>query len=132
MTEAIVSILILGGSLFVLAGSIGLLRFPCFYSRVHAVSLASTAGLGLLIIGEVLHFTFLGGGFSFKGLLVLAFILLTTPVSAHALGRAAYKIGTSCGTPPVIDEYAARKATSTDTLSAASSPEKEHSNELVP
>lgn len=131
MSEAIVSVLILGGSFFTLAGAVGLLRFPCFFARLHAAGLVTTAGLGLLILGEVVYFSLLHGAFSFKGLLVIAFVLITTPVSAHALGRAAYKINTRCPEPPVIDEYAARRAASLETVSAASEPEVNETNELV-
>jgi multicomponent Na+:H+ antiporter subunit G len=53
MTELVSAILILAGLAFFLAGSIGLLRLPDLYSRLHALGKADNLGLGLLIAGLV-------------------------------------------------------------------------------
>jgi len=46
---------LLGGAVFLLVGAIGLLRFPDFYTRLHAVSVCDTMGAGLVLIGLMLQ-----------------------------------------------------------------------------
>jgi hypothetical protein len=46
-------ILLLGGAIFLLVGAIGALRFPDFYTRLHAVSVCDTMGAGLVLDGKV-------------------------------------------------------------------------------
>jgi multicomponent Na+:H+ antiporter subunit G len=47
--------LILGGMFFFLAGTVGLLRFPDFFTRLHALTKADNLGLGLVIAGLALQ-----------------------------------------------------------------------------
>jgi monovalent cation/proton antiporter MnhG/PhaG subunit len=124
LIEAIVSLMVIVGSLFVLAGSVGLLRLPDFYSRIHAAGLVSTAGIGLLFLAEVLYFTATEGIPSVKGIVVLIGVLVTIPVSTHMLGRAAYRMGVPFSKETVIDDYAQRppaKDQSSVTMVAANS-----------
>jgi multicomponent Na+:H+ antiporter subunit G len=55
MTEAVATVLIAAGTAFYTAGSIGLLRLPDLYCRLHALTKADNLGLGLLVAGLVLH-----------------------------------------------------------------------------
>lgn len=55
MTDALTVILILIGCWFFLAGTLGLLRFPDVYCRLHALTKADTLGLGFLVGGLTLH-----------------------------------------------------------------------------
>ena len=80
-------LLILGGALFMLAGSIGILRFPDVYCRAHAATKVDTLGIMLFILG--LAFCIGLSITSLKLLLVAAFVALTSPVAAHALCRRA-------------------------------------------
>jgi multicomponent Na+:H+ antiporter subunit G len=83
--------LLLAGSVFLLIGGIGLLRFPDLYSRIHPAGITDTAGAGLVLLGLVVH-----AGFSLvavKLLLILVFIFFTSPTSAHATARAALAAG---------------------------------------
>ncbi len=78
---------VLGGALFMLVGSIGIVRFPDVYCRAHAATKVDTLGIMLFILG-IAFFT----GFnliSLKLLFVAAFVALTAPVAAHALSRRA-------------------------------------------
>ncbi len=80
-------ILLIIGSIFVLAGTIGVIRLPDLYTRLHAASIVDTLGCMALIAGMVLQ-----AGFSIvtiKLLLVLALIFFTSPVATHALAKAA-------------------------------------------
>jgi len=80
-------ILLLGGAIFLLVGAIGALRFPDFYTRLHAVSVCDTMGAGLVLVGLMLQ-----GGLSLvtvKLLLVFYFMIFTGPTAVHALAQAA-------------------------------------------
>lgn len=85
------SILILIGLFFMIVGSFGLLRLPDFFSRTHAASKVDTVGIVIALIG----ISFLGRGWvdADKALLAAFLIMLTNPVSAHALARAAFSAG---------------------------------------
>ena len=96
MTEIqiIISILFVSiGILFMMVGSIGILRLPDFYSRTHSVSKSDTLGIIFVIIGLVVYEGFTQS--SFKLILVVLFIALSNPIGTHALARAAMKKGLS-------------------------------------
>ena len=80
-------LLLLGGSFFVLVGSIGLIRMPDFYTRNHAASITDTLGAGLIILGLVAQSPDLLG--AAKLLLIMAFLLITSPTASHALAKTA-------------------------------------------
>jgi multicomponent Na+:H+ antiporter subunit G len=80
--------LILLGSLFTLASSLGIVRFPCTFTRAHALGVASTLGIFCVMSGVVLAQGALAAGG--KAFLTVVFIFLTSPVGSHMLGRAAY------------------------------------------
>ena len=78
---------LLGGAIFLLIGAIGVLRFPDFYTRLHAVSICDTLGASLVLLGLMLQ-----GGLSLvtvKLLLMFYFMIFTGPTAVHALARAA-------------------------------------------
>ncbi|MBI1339253.1 sodium:proton antiporter [bacterium] len=80
--------LVLAGAIVTIIGSVGVLRFPDFYTRIHAASVTDTLGAGLIIVGLVL----LGGGFfvTVKLLIIWGLILITGPTASHALANAAF------------------------------------------
>ncbi|SIP94892.1 multicomponent Na+:H+ antiporter subunit G [Rhizobium sp. RU35A] len=84
-------LLLVAGSAFALMGSIGLIRFPDMFSRMHAASKAGTVGSGLLLLAAGLHSADLS--IFARALAGFFFFILTTPVSAHLLARAAHKAG---------------------------------------
>jgi len=81
------AILVLAGVFFYLAGSIGLLRLPDLYSRLHALTKADNLGLGLLIAGLALHMqdVFI----VLKLLLIWLAVLAASATSAHLIARQA-------------------------------------------
>ena len=89
LSEALISLCLLAGSLFVLIGAIGLYRLPDFYTRLHAPTKASTLGVGCLVLGSVLYFSLSRGEPSLHALLLTLFLFITAPVSAHMLAKAA-------------------------------------------
>lgn len=83
--------LLVAGLLFVLAGVVGVLRLPDFYTRLHAMGKCDTLGVGLMVMGLALrHGTWPD---ALKMLLILVFVGLANPTATHALGRAAWKTG---------------------------------------
>ncbi len=80
-------ILLLTGSLALIIGAIGMIRFPDFYTRLHAASVIDTLGCIMIITGVLFQagFTMI----SVKLVLILIFILFTTPTATHALAKAA-------------------------------------------
>jgi multicomponent Na+:H+ antiporter subunit G len=87
MINILSSILILAGVFFYLAGSIGLLRLPDLYSRLHALTKADNLGLGLLIAGVALHSQDLL--MMLKLLLIWLAVLAASATSAHLIARQA-------------------------------------------
>ncbi len=82
---------ILFGLAIMLIGSVGIIRLPDFFARTHASSMVDTVGIGVVVLGIAIiqGFTY----DSVKVLLAGAFLMLTNPVAAHALARAAYQTG---------------------------------------
>ncbi|WP_321505188.1 monovalent cation/H(+) antiporter subunit G [Breoghania sp.] len=91
MTSIIVGIALVIGSLFALSAALGLLRFKDVYMRMHAASKAGTLGSGLLLLALALHAGEMD--VATRAIAGVCFFLLTAPVSAHLLARAAYIVG---------------------------------------
>ena len=89
--DVLVWALVLGGSVFVIIGGIGLLRLPDFYTRIHAAGITDTMGTWLILIGLILYegFTLVTA----KLVMLLFFMLATGPLASHALAKAAYYRG---------------------------------------
>ena len=78
---------LVAGSIFLIIGIIGLIRLPDFFTRLHAASVVDTLGCILIMMGLMLQ-----AGLSLvtvKLILIMIFILLTSPTAAHALAKAA-------------------------------------------
>jgi len=87
----VAGILIAMGCFFVVVASIGLLRFPDFYSRIHPAGKADTLGKVLIMLGLTVY-----EGFSIasvKLLIVVAFVFIANPTAIHSLAKAAYVAG---------------------------------------
>jgi multicomponent Na+:H+ antiporter subunit G len=96
MTVA-VSLLLLLGVFFFAVGVIGVLRFPDFYSRLHAAGKVDCLAAVLVILGVALYnlqdFTVANLLVSIKILLIAVLIYVASPTATHALTRAALVIG---------------------------------------
>ena len=91
MTELIVSLFLLVGSILMLLAAIGALRMPDLPMRMHATTKAGALGSGLIMVAVAILFG--DTAVSARVLAIIVFIMLTAPVAAHVLARAGYFVG---------------------------------------
>lgn len=87
MIDVLSGLCLLAGVLFALIGGIGVLRLPDTFTRMHAASLTDTLAAGLVLLGLALQ-----AGFSLtslKHVLILGFLIVTTPTATYALAQTA-------------------------------------------
>jgi len=102
MNEIITALLLVLGSLFSFVAALGMLRLPDTVIRMHAATKAGTLGAGLILIGEVFFYAELG--IALRALAAITFLLLTAPVAAHLIGRAAYWTGVQLSSRTWVDQ----------------------------
>jgi multicomponent Na+:H+ antiporter subunit G len=102
VTDILTAVMWVAGSAFALLAAVGVLRMPDLFTRMQASTKASTLGLGCLLVGAALQ---LGDLASFIRVASIgAFVLLTTPVAAHVIARAAYLAEVPLWDGTVLDE----------------------------
>ncbi|MCC5886024.1 MAG: monovalent cation/H(+) antiporter subunit G [Gammaproteobacteria bacterium] len=103
LTEVMASLLLISGCFFYIAGTVGLLRFPDVFSRLHALTKADNLGLFLICTGLAVN----SGSPRITGLLLVVWILglLAATVSCHLIARRAIRSGQA--EPPVAEPRAA-------------------------
>nr|WP_243847150.1 monovalent cation/H(+) antiporter subunit G [Thalassobacillus devorans] len=100
----ILSLLI--GTFFIFSSSVGILRFPDVYTRLHAVTKGATLGVAGIMIGAFLFLFIEHGIISGKLILGTIFVFMTAPVSGHMISRAGYHNGVKLWDKSVRDDYA--------------------------
>lgn len=120
MNAVIISALMILGGLLMLLAAVGAARLPDVFMRMQAATKASALGAGLMVLAVAIFFGDLGT--VMRAVLVIAFIFLTAPVSAHLIGRAAYFVGVPLWEGTVVDELRDRYDLQTHRLT--SEPEK--------
>lgn len=98
----VVALVMVVGASFSLLAAIGLIRFPDLYTRMHAASKAGTIGSGLLLFAAGLHS--LDPAIFARALAAFVFFVLTAPISAHLLAKAAHQAGYRMSKLSVIDQ----------------------------
>jgi len=88
---AVLAALLAIGSFFLIIGTVGLLRLPDVYNRMHATSKATTLGAASLFLAGAVYFGPKGPGL--VSLVGIVFLFLTAPTGAHVISRAAQKMG---------------------------------------
>jgi multicomponent Na+:H+ antiporter subunit G len=96
-----VSLIVVGATLTLLA-AVGMVRMPDLYSRMQSATKASTLGVGCTMLAVAVDFADLA--ITTRVVLIVAFILLTAPISAHMIGRAAYYVGVPLWEGTTVDE----------------------------
>ncbi len=100
--ESIIGILLILGGLFYLAGSIGILRLPDTYCKLHALTNPITMGAITLTIAYIIFLIYVDINISYTSIIAVFFLLITTPIGIHMLIKAVYQKGYKmCNSNPV-------------------------------
>lgn len=84
--------LLIVGCLFILLGGYSLIRLEGFFRRVHGPAMASTLGIGCILLASIIYHFVNGSGVHPRELLITVFLFLTAPISAHLMSRAALSL----------------------------------------
>jgi len=103
LETGVAALLVIGGS-FALVGSIGLVRLPDFFMRLHAPTKASTLGVGGVLLASLL-WQWGQGDWGAREALISLFLFITAPVSANLLAQAALhrRVATAAEPPADLD-----------------------------
>ncbi|WGH77583.1 monovalent cation/H(+) antiporter subunit G [Jannaschia ovalis] len=105
--EIFLSVAVILGGFFSFIAGLGILRLPDVLIRMHATTKAGTLGSGLIMLAVVVGFGDVPT--VARGVAIMLFLLLTAPVGAHMIGRAAFRAGVPLWPPTKVDPTAARK-----------------------
>ena len=102
MKEIIITGLLVSGSGFIFFAALGVVRMPDIFLRLSCTSKAATLGIGLLLVALAVHFGELD--VSGRAMATIGFIILSTPVASHRIGRVAYLDGAPLWEGTIADE----------------------------
>jgi len=88
MLDTMIAILMFSGAFFALVASVGLLRMPDLFMRLSAATKAATLGIALVLAAVAVFFSQVG--ITGRVIAIIFFVILTAPVAAHMIARAAY------------------------------------------
>lgn len=108
--------LLLIGAIFLSLAALGLVRMPDLFMRMQSSTKAASLGIGCMLAGVAVHFGHLA--ITARIVLIIIFFLLTVPVAAHMIGRAAYFVGVRQWAGILVDELRGRYDTKTHVLSS--------------
>jgi multicomponent Na+:H+ antiporter subunit G len=118
--SVVVAGLVVAGAVLMFLAAVGVWRMPDVYTRAQASAKAGTLGIGCLLLALALH---LGeAGIAARAVLVMVFLFLTAPVSAHMMARAAYVVGVPLWEGTRVDELRGRYDPVTHALSSQDAP----------
>lgn len=120
MTALLVAAMLVFGGLLAAIAGLGLLRLPDVLIRMHSSTKAGTLGVGLILAATAVFYG--QPGPSFRALATIAFLLITAPVAAHMIARAAYRTGVPLWDRTVIDELHDAGADRRDLPAASDEP----------
>lgn len=123
LSEILVMALMLAGAFFMFLAGIGILRMPDLFLRMSSTAKAGTLGAGLLLLAAAIHF----GDFAIttRVVAIIVFLMLTAPVAAHMIGRAAYFDGVPLWKGTVRDDLRGHYRASTHALESEKVPEND-------
>ena len=123
MSELLVIVCLLAGGFFSMVAGIGIYRLPDVLMRMHASTKAGTLGVGLVVAG--LAFYTSEGYDITRAVLIVGFLLLSAPVSAHLIGRAAYRTGVQLADDTIIEEQPKHRCEPSETRREAALKERD-------
>ena len=100
LNDIVGNLFLIIGSLFLFSAGLGVLRMPDTYNRIQTGTKATTLGTITVLIG----LAFLHPAWTLKLIILIFFVMLTNPVSSHALARASHSIGVHETEAMVIDQ----------------------------
>lgn len=89
LLDTLLAGLLLIGAVFILLGSIALVKLPDFFMRLHGPTKATTLGTGAILITSGVYFSGHVEGISLHEILITLFLFMTAPVGAHMMAKAA-------------------------------------------
>ena len=104
MIDIVIAVLSTIGALAIFFASLGILRMPDFYLRLSVTVKAATLGVGLLLLCAAILFPDIS--VSTKAIAIIFFLIITSPIAAHMIGRASYFTGTPLWEKTIVDELA--------------------------
>lgn len=114
MLDVLDALLMIIGAVFLFLASLGLVRMPDVFLRLSLATKGATLGVGAVMIAAALHFNDLGVGVRTAATVI--FVLMTAPVAAHMIGRAAYFDGAPLFENTQFDELCDRYDPATHAL----------------
>jgi multicomponent Na+:H+ antiporter subunit G len=123
LREIVIMLLMFTGASLMFVASIGLLRMPDLFLRMSATAKAGTLGAGLIVLGGAIFFS--DFGIYTRSLAIIIFLMLTAPVAAHLIGRAAYFSGVPLWNGTVLDELSGHYRADTHALEVKPIPENQ-------
>jgi multicomponent Na+:H+ antiporter subunit G len=102
ISEWIAGILLVLGAFFMLIASVGLVRLPDLYMRIHAATKAPSLGIFLMVIGIIVYFFNLWT--SIEGVIVIVFVFITAPIGSHMISSVAHDMGVDKDKTTIVDE----------------------------
>jgi len=117
MATIVSAILIVIGALFMFVAALGVLRMPDLFLRMSATTKAATLGVGFILLAAAVYFNDFGT--TTRALATIIFLLITAPVAAHMIGRAAYFNGVPLWEGTLVDELQGRYDERTHILESA-------------
>ncbi len=106
MREILCAVFMVIGGLFMLLAALGIVRMPDLFTRMQASTKAATLGVSCTLLASAVYFGELG--ITTRALATIVFFLITTPIAAHMIGRAAYFIGVPLWEGTIIDQLSGR------------------------
>lgn len=104
--EIIVCILLVVGIFFVIAGVVGVIRMPDTFCRLQsATNIATMGAMPIALACSIYGFSESNTSLGIKSLIIVVFLLISNPVGAHAMARAAYKNKAELSDKTKFDHY---------------------------
>ena len=88
VADIAISFFLVVGSIFTFLGSLGIVKLPDFYARLHGPTKNTTLGLGGILTASAIFFSVNHAGFTLREFLITLFLFMTAPISAHLMAKA--------------------------------------------
>lgn len=110
MSEILISLLLILGTVTVLLGASGVFRLPDVYNRMHGAGMNSTMGVFFIMVAGTIFFS-VTEGLTLKLLLVVPFLYWTASAGTVMLARAAHRTGSPLAKETIRDDLEAKRGT---------------------